>query len=272
MDSLAKDTLVGALEAEFTALDDLCSTLEPHQWHLPTECPGWDVMANLVHIIGTESMLADRPAPEVEVSDAAHVKNPIGEFNEVWVTSYRGNDPAMVLADFREVTASRLEALRAMSQDDFEAEAWTPAGQSTYGRFMRIRTFDCWMHEQDIRAAIDRPGHTEGPVVDVVMDEMAGALPFVFAKLGSAPDGSRITVELTGPAPRSWHVAVEGRARLVERLDQAPTATLRMPLLTFTRLAGGRRAAADAVDSGEVELAGDLDLARRLATNLAYVI
>ena len=44
----------------------------------------------------------------------------------------------------------------------------TPAGPDTYGRFMRVRIFDCWMHEQDIRRAVGRPGHVEGPAVDRV--------------------------------------------------------------------------------------------------------
>ena len=40
-----------------------------------------------------------------------------------------------------------------MSQEEWDAESFTPAGKSTYGRFMQIRVFDCWLHEQDIRDA-----------------------------------------------------------------------------------------------------------------------
>ena len=32
--------------------------------------------------------------------------------------------------------------------------SFTPAGKDTYGRFMQIRVFDCWLHEQDIRDAL----------------------------------------------------------------------------------------------------------------------
>ena len=39
-----------------------------------------------------------------------------------------------------------------MTQADFDAPSWTPAGRDeTYGRFMRIRHYDCFMHEHDIR-------------------------------------------------------------------------------------------------------------------------
>ena len=33
----------------------------------------------------------------------------------------------------------------------------TPAGPDSYGRFMRVRDFDCWMHQHDIRDAVGPP-------------------------------------------------------------------------------------------------------------------
>ena len=68
-----------------------------------------------------------------------------------------------MLADLREVIAERRAALAGMDQAAFDAESFTPAGPDTYGRFMRIRVMDMWMHEQDIREAVGRPGHERGP-------------------------------------------------------------------------------------------------------------
>ena len=39
---------------------------------------------------------------------------------------------------------------------------------------------------------------------------------FVVGKLGKAPDGSRVAIELTGPLARTIRVVVDGRARLVD--------------------------------------------------------
>ena len=67
---------------------------------------------------------------------------------------------------------------------------------------MRIRAFDCWLHEQDIRDAVGRPGGEEGPAAEAALDEIAAALGYVVGKKAGAPQGSRVRFELTGPAAR----------------------------------------------------------------------
>ena len=52
---------------------------------------------------------------------------------------------------------------------------------------------------------------------------------FVVGKLGKAPDGSRVAIELTGPLARTIRVAVDGRAQVVDDFGgQEPTATIRL--------------------------------------------
>jgi len=60
----------------------------------------------------------------------------------------------------------------------------------SYGRFMRVRVFDCWMHEQDIRVALQRPSSDEEldvPASRLSLDEIAATMGFVVGKLGKAP-------------------------------------------------------------------------------------
>jgi uncharacterized protein (TIGR03083 family) len=262
-----KDRIVQALRDEFAALDALLSGLEEKEWAAPTPLPGWDVQANVAHIIGTESMLAGVPNPDVTVDRDArpHVRNDIGAFNEQWVVALADLPPAEVLERFRAITSSRLDALEAMDQARWDEEGFTPAGPDSYGRFMRIRVFDCWMHEQDIRDALGRPGHEAGLPVDVALDEMAGALGFLVGKKAGAPDGTTVTFDLDG---RAFHVAVAGRAAVVESLPGPATTTLGMSVGTFSRLGGGR------IDPGiaTVHMAGDTELGRAIVENLAYTI
>ena len=274
MVTVNRDNVVAALATEWAAITELCDQLSETEWAAPTECPGWSVQDNLSHIIGTERMLLGDPAPEIDVGEAPHVHNDIGRVNELWITERRPWAPARVLAEFREVSAARLEALGAMTQADFDAESWTPAGTDSYGRFMRIRTMDCWVHEQDIRIAVNRPGHREGPVVELVMDEFAFAVGFAVAKLGRAPEGARVLIDLAGPAARTWRVQVtERRGRLVEAFDgdPEPTIALAMDTHTYTRLVGGRIRGADAVGEGLVSLSGDLEAAERIVLGLGYM-
>lgn len=274
MVTVNRDSVVAALAAEWEAITELCDGLSEAEWAAATDCPGWTVQDNLSHIIGTERMLLGDPAPEVDIGEAPQVRNEIGRVNELWITERRPWAPARVLEEFREVTAARLEALAAMTQADFDAESWTPAGTDTYGRFMRIRTLDCWMHEQDIRVATDRPGHRDGPTVEVVLDEFAFAVAFAVAKLGGAPDGARVLIDLTGPAAREWRVEVtERRGRLVEAFagGSEPTTTLRTDAHTYTRLAGGRTAGTEALGGGLVGLEGDREVAERILAGLGYM-
>ena len=99
---------------------------------------------------------------------------------------------AELLEKFRTTTAERRMALSDMSNHDWNQVTATPAGPDTYGRFMRVRVFDCWMHELDVRDAVgQQAGVSElvGPAAEQALDEMATSMGFVVGKLGGAPDG-----------------------------------------------------------------------------------
>jgi uncharacterized protein (TIGR03083 family) len=226
----------------------------------------------VAHLIGTESRLAgdEQPPASMDVTTLAHVRNATGAANEQWVRALRPEPPEAMLLRFHDVTRSRAESLNAISPDEFDAPTQTPVGIAPYRRFMEIRVFDCWLHEQDIRSAVVRPGHEDGRCAELSVDEVVRALGFIVGKQASAPDGSTVTIELNGPVHRTVHVAVDGRAAVVTDLDRPATATLHLPSTLFVRLAGGRADALPGLDT--IRLDGDLDLGRRVAENLAFTI
>jgi uncharacterized protein (TIGR03083 family) len=263
---------VSALEEQFQSIDDLLVSLTPEQWKLPTALPMWDVQANVAHVIGTEAMLLGEPSPTVDVDPAGlpHIRNDIAAFNEVWVIALASASPSEMIDAYRERVVARLSELRGLPAEAWAADSFTPAGPDTYGRFMRIRVMDCWMHEQDIREAVGMAGHDDGgAAVDLAVDEMTSALGFVVGKRAGAPDGSSVTFDLTGASGRAIHVLVEGRATVVDSLPGGgpATVTLRMPVLRFSRLAGGR-----SHDVSGVEVEGDEALGRQVLSNLAFMI
>jgi uncharacterized protein (TIGR03083 family) len=279
-----KSAVLPGLFAVWDSLDALLDGLPEDQWQAATPLPGWCVKAVVSHIVGTESFLQGiaPPTPDVDVNALEHVRNDIGAMNECWVRHLSAESGADVLKRFRAVTSDRREVLAAMSDDDWNAVRPTPAGMDSYGRFMRIRTFDCWMHEQDIRMALQRPSTDDelgGPASELSLDEIAATMGFVVGKLGKAPDGSRVQFDLTGPLARSIKVSVDGRAKVVDDFGGLgvppacggePTATIRLDALQFTRLAGGRPMCP--ARAGDVELGGDKDLAGRIVERLNFVI
>ena len=210
------------LRHEFGSLAALCSPLSDDQWDLATCLPGWTVQDVLSHVIGTESMLAGEPAPTVDISHLDHMKNPVAEANEVWVESMRPRSAAPRCSTASaEVTGRRLAALDAMTQADFDAPSWTPVGRDeTYGRFMRIRHYDCFMHEHDIRDALGLPAEAgPAPTSSRPSTRWRPASGYIVGRRASMPEGSRVRIDLTGPVSRTYLVLVEGRATVVDSFD-----------------------------------------------------
>jgi uncharacterized protein (TIGR03083 family) len=263
--------VIALLREEWGVLAELLDQLDDGAWSQPA-LPGWDVHDVVAHLVGTERMLAGAPVPSVaaEETGGPHVKNEIARSNEAWVVTLRARTHAELLDDFRSVAAERLAALEAMSDAEFDAPSWTPAGNATYGRFMEIRVFDSWMHEQDVRAAVGRPGNEGGAVAEQSVEEVVQALGYIVGKRAGVPDGSSMTLRLTGPVERTVHVLVDGRAVVVDALPGAATAEVALPSSLFMRLAGGRAQVDD--ELGRIELSGDVALARQVASHLAFTI
>jgi uncharacterized protein (TIGR03083 family) len=274
--NLDKSDVLEGLFASWDDIDALLAGLVHEQWQAATPLPGWSVHDVTAHLIGTESMLQGVATPEadVDVSTLKHVRNDIGVMNERWVRKLRGVSAGDMLENFRATTAKRREALNGMSDGDWNQITATPAGPDTYGRFMRVRDFDCWMHLHDIRDAIAQPAADPdlgGPASRLALDEMAASMGFVVGKLGGAPDGSRVAIELTGPLQRHIYVDVAGRGQVVEDFGgQEPTATISLDGLLFTRLAGGRTTLAQHSDA--VRYGGDAEVGQRVVEHLNYVI
>lgn len=273
---LDKSAVLAGLFAVWDDLDALLAGLSEADWRAASPLPGWDVKALVSHMIGTESFLAGiaAPQPDIDVSALAHVRNDIGAMNECWVRHLGAHADADVLESFRAITDDRRAALTALSDEEWDAVTATPTGPDSYGRFMRIRVFDCWMHEQDIRVALERPPSDDelaGPAASLALDEIAATMGYVVGRLAKAPEGSRVLFELTGPLARTIPVSVDGRAAVVDDFaGREPTATIRLDGLQFTRLAGGRPMCP--ARPQDVELGGDDAVAGQIVERLNFVI
>jgi uncharacterized protein (TIGR03083 family) len=248
----------------WASVDQLCSALSDSQWDLPTGCPGWTVKDQISHLTDYEARLLGRPAPRHEPAPAAHVKNELGRANEIGVDARRSKSGAAVLEEFRQVTAERLVQLRDLSEQDLAGPAMTPAGPGTVADLLTLRVMDSWSHEQDIRRALRRAGHCDGPAVREALDYFTRFLPYLVGKQAAAPEGSRVVFVISGQDP----VAVEvsgGRGRPAADLND-PTVTLAIPAASIAALIGGRSDVPD-----DVGVTGDRQLGRRVLDSLGLM-
>jgi uncharacterized protein (TIGR03083 family) len=264
--------LVEHLDQVWGSIGELGGTLTEAEWKTPTELPGWTVQDTLVHVVALEWVALDRPAPDHEIpDDLPHVKNDFGRINEVFVDSRRDLTGEEALAEFRSVTTDRLAQLRAFGPDEFGAASFTPVGPGTVRDLLPFRVFDSWVHEQDMRRAVGRPGHLQGPVADAAFGRVVGSMPFVVGKKADAPQGTTVVFDLTPPLAQRFAIRTDGRAQLLDTMPDDATVRVTTDGETFLRLACGRLDPATVLTGDRVHLDGDAALGRRVVEQLNFL-
>ncbi len=253
-----------ALGETWGGLAEVCAELSETEWGLGTECPGWDVKDQLSHLVGIERSIMGDPAPPWDGPFGDHVKNDFAAINEVWIAVRRPFPGPTVRAEFVEVTAARLAQLEALDENGWAAVGWSPVGDVPHTDFMEVRAFDSWVHEQDVRRTLDRPGGSGNRASAISLDRVQGAMPFVVGKKAGCAEGTAVRFDVSGPErdARVFTIAVDGgRARPVGG-EVDPTATLSLSSLDFVRLGCGRATAEQVESAAGVGVEGDVAVGR----------
>ena len=176
---------------------DLCEPLDDEQWHAQTPCPGWTVADVVAHIIDVEAMLAADPRPETQPdwSQLPHVTSEFGRVTEVGVDFRRSHSKQAVLDELREIMGRRERSLR----DSTGQVRGVFGNMVDVNHLLGMRIFDCWVHEQDIRTALGRPGGMSSPAAHWSANMMLRGLPKAWGKTVSPPPGSVVRITITGP-------------------------------------------------------------------------
>ena len=261
--------LVEAYAQTVQHIIDIGRTMRPGDEERPTDCPGWTVLDQFAHVTSTEAMIAGEPVPDLDVSGHAHVRHSFGERVERYVESRRGRELEELLDELEERLEERLAVYRS-PPEWAEQPVAGPFGETTAGALLGIRVFDLWMHEQDVREALDRPGGLDSGAAAHSVQQLFTALPRIVAKDAGIEPGNAVVLDLTGPTVGRAGARVEehgGRALGVplftggaEEHPDVVTTSLTMSTAVAGRLAGGRRSP----DEVHVVVHGDHDVARRV--------
>lgn len=255
------------IDNHITAFDtfvEITSNLTEDEWNTQSLCPDWTVHGVVAHIAAIESVLlgwfpaSDEDPPPFDKA---------GEFMKA-SADMSGPDLHTKLT---EIVAARKAELSALTDEQYDTPSLTPVGLQTYGRFMAIRVFDIWIHEQDVRVPLGKPGNSDGPVAEQAFEEIEGSIGYIAGKKIGLEDGQSICFELTGPVEKKIYVAVDGRAKVVDAVDD-PTATLVADSLTFSLLACGRIDPQEPIESGDIGWEGDATLGEHAARNLRFTM
>lgn len=246
---------------------DLVRDVPEDQWNLPTDLEGWSVKDNAAHTAHLEGVLAGAPEETIPVDEAPHIKDIGGFYTEQGVLARRERDMATLADEIEQAAATRhAELLASPPTDGAAAPPRTPAGIAWNNQtLLSNRPLDVWMHEQDIRRAIGRPGGYDTAPARHTIGKFGGALPMVLGKRVAPPIGTSVRIDVPEVA-MSWSAAIgeDGRAAAIDPSD-APTVRITLSAEDFVVLAGGRRG----VEATTPAYEGDEELGRAVLANFA---
>lgn len=130
-----------------------------------------------------------------------------------------------------------------------------------------MRSFDTWVHEQDIRDAIDQTGGWSGLSFEVTLSVLVSALPVVWGKNSRPPVGAVLNLVISDLAGEVFiSLDDDGRARFVDGAE--PTVRLSISASDLVHRMCGRVAPDDPGFLERIEVSGPDDLVKRLLNGM----
>ncbi|MCX4882164.1 MULTISPECIES: maleylpyruvate isomerase family mycothiol-dependent enzyme [unclassified Streptomyces] len=245
------------------AISELVGPLVEGEWNRRTPCPGWSVRDVVSHVMGLDCEMLGDPRPiHTLPRDLFHVTNDSQRYMEMQVDVRRHHTAPEMTSELEYVIIRRNRQLRNESRDPGTKVRGPLGTELGLEESMRAHAFNVWVHEQDLRAALGRPGNLDSPGAHIARDVLLAELPRIVADDASAPRSSAVVFDVHGPIEflRTIRVDIQGRGTLETAPALGPAATLTLDWETYVRLACGRvtpGAVADRVKAdGDEELTG----------------
>ncbi|RZU30091.1 uncharacterized protein (TIGR03083 family) [Streptomyces sp. BK022] len=252
------------------AISELVNPLAEAEWNRRTPCPGWSVRDVVSHVIGLDCEMLGDPRPiHALPRDLFHVTNEAQRYMEMQVDVRRHHTAPEMTSELEYTVIRRNRQIRNESRQPDTIVRGPMGKEITLELAMRMRAFDVWVHEQDLRTALGRPGNLDSPGALVARDLLLAGLPKVVAKKAEAPRSSAIVFDVHGPVEflRTIRVDIQGRGTLETAPALGPAASFSLDWETYFRLACGRISAEAAGDRVKTE--GDPDLTAAILRNFA---
>jgi uncharacterized protein (TIGR03083 family) len=252
------------------AISELVRPLVEGEWNRATPCPNWSVRDIVSHLIGMESEQLGDPRPIHSLPrDLFHVKTEHQRYMEMQVDVRRHHTSPEMIADLEYTIIRRSRQLRNETRAPATLVRAPLGAEQTLEKALRMRAFDVWVHEQDLRSTLGKPGNLDSPGALVARDVLVQALPKVIAQDAGAPASSAIVVDVTGVVEfmRTVRVDAEGRGTVDGTPSLGPVVTIVMDWDTYFRLACGRVGLGSVADRVKAE--GDQELAAAILRSFA---
>lgn len=157
-------TYADAWTHSIESIAELVKPLAEGEWNRRTPCPAWSVRDIVSHVIGMECEQLGDPRPIHSLPrDLYHVQSDFARYMEMQVDVRRHHTAPEMTSELEYTIIRRARQLRNETRDP-ETMVRAPLGaEQTLELALRMRVFDVWVHEQDLRATLGRPGNLDSP-------------------------------------------------------------------------------------------------------------
>ncbi|MBX2897699.1 MAG: maleylpyruvate isomerase N-terminal domain-containing protein [Cyclobacteriaceae bacterium] len=211
-------------------LIDLLKSLSVDDWNRPTVAKLWTVKDVAAHLLDTSVRtvaLAQQHAgdPPEAINSYHDLLNYLNQLNADWVKAMR-RVSTQTLIDFLQLTQKPM--IDYYHSLDLQAPAMFPvawAGEVESRNWFHIaREYtERWHHQQQIRDAVQQDGIMNREYFYPMVDTLLQALPYNY-RTTTAPDGTCITVTITGKAGGTWIIQYQNNKwQLVDTAKQNVT-------------------------------------------------
>jgi uncharacterized protein (TIGR03083 family) len=248
------------LREERRELLELLEGLEEEEWLMPTACAGWRIKELALHLLDADLGWLSRgrdgdPEGFIRMDvDYREFVDALNRKNQCWVDASRGISRRLIrelLAWSGEQVAAYHDALPLTEP---AGVAW--AGGQAPGWLGLGRDFtERWVHQQQIREAVGRPGD-HGRFLPTVLSVFVWAFPHQYQP--DAQSGTLINVNFSGDT--QWHLIRHDHGwELMEGLAESAVAAITTDMDAAWRFLTGAP-----TPTGRVTISGPAHLARPL--------
>jgi uncharacterized protein (TIGR03083 family) len=217
-------------------------------------------------------MLGDPRPIHTLPSDLRHITSESARYTEVPVDTRRHHTAPEMTSELEYTIIRRSRQLRNENREPDKLVRGPVGREMTLEHLLWIRTFDVWVHEQDLRRALGKPGNLDSAAAVYARDYLLRAMPKAIAEDAGAPPGSAVVLDVHGPLEfmRTVRIDQEGRGTIDGSVSLGPAVTLTVDWETFVRLCCGRVKPYAVADRLKIE--GAEKLADSILANLSVTL
>ena len=258
-----KRDIVRSIQAERLRTLAFLESLEPTKWDQPTALPGWRIREVVVHLISTDrAAVTGKILPQVFGS-----MDKLEAWNDRQLAGWKDRPTEELLEALNKWGRRFAMFARAFPQPLYRIKLPSMLGKGEAGMLIWVRTYDEWIHRQDMRRALGMPD--EEVDLEPVAEFLLHAIGFSTSPNVPGPP-ARVAISLEGITVPEWGYELttpNNGPELAANADARITA----PAPAFVMAAAGRDAFDDLWQQGVLKIEGDEDGARRLLAKLRIV-